>query len=84
MDDTDPNAAPAAGSDTPITLDAGNGNEPPHSAAVADPAPEPTAAPVSAHPGHAWLDKLLDEFHNLDEIAKNRLHHIVERIRETL
>jgi hypothetical protein len=64
----------------PITLDGGNGNEPPPKLAadVVD------VEVVDAHPAHGWLDTLLSEFQNLDEVAKNRLHHIVEQIRAAL
>lgn len=40
--------------------------------------------PQSDHPAHGWLDALMEEFHALDEVMLNRLHHIVAKIRETL
>jgi hypothetical protein len=78
--------------DTVVTADVGNGNEPPAAALApsADVAPAPTDVPDSSqsapsvNSAHDWLDVLVAEFQNLDEVAKNRLHHIVEQIRSAL
>lgn len=63
--------------DGTVTTDGGNGNEPPPKLASSEPEP-------AAHPAQGWLDALITEAANLDEVIKNRLYHIVEQIRAAL
>lgn len=103
---TETGSTETGSTELPITLDAGNGNEPPPKmAASADisgltevgslevgqvlegGSPEAGQAPEVGEPRHVahdWLDTLIVELRDIDEVVKNRLHHIVERIRETL